>query len=110
MSVEITEVQEAENFVLRHKFIYDTGNAILKELFPLTKDEMKSKIDSICGDKLPKNFIKNCHVIKTIEDDLPKQIELGMLNCQLIITWYGIELTENIKSKVLIRFDEHFKL
>lgn len=109
---EITEAHiEAENFVLRHKLVYDTGNAILAKLFLMNKDEIKAKIESVCGDKLPNNLTKNCHVIKTSEDDIPSEIVLVIPYARVIITWFGIELkADGSNPKELVAFDEHFKL
>lgn len=106
-----TEEQiKADAWVNKFKVQYDIGVAILNQLFPLNKEEMKAKVDSICGDMLPDYFIKNCHVIKTSEDDQPEKIELVSYD-RVTITWSGIEFKpEHGKVRDLVKFNEHFKL
>ena len=89
---------------------YDFGYPILEKLFKLNKDELKKKLQTICGDKLPDGLLKEGSVKKTISNDVPESIEIWFYD-HISISAYGINYKpEHGTEKEIIAFNEHFKL
>ncbi len=90
------------------------GFPILNELFKLNSKEIKETVrdiltpewfDSKCG-----GMLSDGTVIKTIEDDQPKKIEIWFYD-GIEITWSGIYyLPEHGDRKCMRDFDKYFRL
>lgn len=100
-------MSDYKEFLERHKF----GMPILEQLFKLNKDELKKKLQTICGHiTLPEGLLKEGSVEKTISNDVPKSIEVWYYD-HISISPYGINYKpEHGNEKEIIAFNEHFKL
>lgn len=94
----------------RMKERLEVGQPIVAKLSELKGQELKDKVIDILGneDKYIE-IIKDAHVTKTIENDIPTKISFSNYD-QIEITFYGIWFHPEHGSQVCVKeFDKYFK-
>jgi len=93
---------------------YEEGLVILEEFMKMTDQEIKDKLRSIAGNKIPdSDYIlgKQGGVRRVIDNESPSEITVSFYDT-ITISPFGIKFEgeHGYGSKDLVDFNEHFKL
>ena len=102
------------NQVEKLQKMYEKGLVILEEFMKMSDKEIKEKLRSIAGNKIPDaDYIlgEQGHVRRVIENEKPSEITLSFYDT-IKISPFGItfEGEHGYRNKDLVDFNEHFKL
>lgn len=90
------------------------GMPIFEKLFNMPSAELKTKLESICENKLSNfgmDILKNGGVSKQTINDKPEDLEIWYYGSCVAVTPLGITFTpEHGKVENVIQFDQNFKL